>query len=92
MGHITSLMKIFDDYDRIIIGITSDSPNVLSLKSRKKIFKSVLSGLINLNMFSSTPQLNNIKDTSTLPKFDVCVTGNQSVVDFMEKNNFKQDY
>ena len=30
MGHITSLMKIYDDYDKIIIGITSDSPAILS--------------------------------------------------------------
>ena len=38
MGHITSLMRIFDDYDKIIIGITSDSPNVLSLNERKEEF------------------------------------------------------
>ena len=89
MGHITSLMKIFDDYDKIIIGITSDSPNVLSLKSRKEIFKSVLSRFNKFEYVLFDTALINIKDTNTLPKFDVCVTGNQSVVDFMEKNNFK---
>ena len=89
MGHITSLMKIFDDYDKIIIGITSDSPNVLSLKSRKEIFKSVLSRFNKFEFVLFDTALVNIKDTNTLPKFDVCVTGNQSVVDFMEKNNFK---
>ena len=89
MGHITSLMKIFDDYDKIIIGITSDSPNVLSLKSRKDIFKSVLSRFNKFEFVLFDTALVNIKDTNTLPEFDVCVTGNQSVVDFMEKNNFK---
>ena len=89
MGHIISLMKIFDDYDKIIIGITSDSPNVLSLKSRKEIFKSVLSRFNKFEYVLFDTALVNIKDTNTLPKFDVCVTGNQSVVDFMEKNNFK---
>ena len=89
MGHITSLMKIFDDYDKIIIGITSDSPNVLSLKSRKEIFKSVLSRFNKFEFVLFDTALVNIKDTNTLPKFDVCVTGNQSVVDFMKKNNFK---
>jgi len=89
MGHITSLMKIFDDYDKIIIGITSDSPNVLSLKSRKEIFKSVLSRFNKFEFVLFDTALVNIKDINTLPKFDVCVTGNQSVVDFMKKNNFK---
>ena len=89
MGHITSLMKIFDDYDKIIIGITSDSPNVLSLKSRKEIFNSVLSRFNKFEFVLFDTALVNIKDTNTLPKFDVCVTGNQSVVDFMKKNNFK---
>jgi len=89
MGHITSLMKIFDDYDKIIIGITSDSPNVLSLKSRKKIFKSVLSRFNKFEYVLFDTALINIKDKNNLPKFDICVTGNQSVVNFMEKNNFK---
>ena len=89
MGHITSLMKIFDDYDKIIIGITSDSPNVLSLKSRKEIFKSVLSRFNKFEYVLFDTALINIKDTNILPEFDVCVTGNQAVVDFMEKNNFK---
>ena len=89
MGHISSLMKIFDDYDKIIIGITSDSPNVLSLKSRKEIFKSVLSRFNKFEYVFFDTALINIKDTNILPEFDVCVTGNQEVVDFMEKNNFK---
>ena len=37
MGHITSLMKIYNDYDKIIIGITSDSPIILSLQERRDI-------------------------------------------------------
>ena len=89
MGHISSLMKIFDDYEKIIIGITSDSPNVLSLESRKKIFKSVLSRFNKFEYVLFDTALINIKDTNILPDFDVCVTGNQEVVDFMEKNNFK---
>ena len=31
------------DYDEIIIGITSDSPNILSLQERREIFEKVLS-------------------------------------------------
>ena len=82
-------MKIFDDYDKIIIGITSDSPNILSLKLRKEVFKSVLSRFNKFEYVLFDTALVNIKDTNILPEFDVCVTGNQEVVNFMEKNNFK---
>ena len=89
MGHVTSLMKIFDDYDKIIIGITSDPPNVLSLNARKEIFESVLSRFNKFEYVFFDTALIDIKDKTILPQFDVCVTGNQKVVDYMKKNNFK---
>ena len=89
MGHIASIMKIFDDYEKIIIGITSDSPNILSLNERKNIFKSVLSRFKKFEYVFFDTSLVDIKDISTLPQFDVCVSGNQKVIDFMKKYNFK---
>ena len=89
MGHITSIMKIFEDYEKIIIGITSDSPNVLSLQKRKEVFQSVLSRFDKFEYVFFDTALIDIKDKTILPKFDVCVSGNQKVIDFMKKNNFK---
>ena len=89
MGHITSLMKIFDDYDRIINGITSDSPNVLSLDDRKRIFQSVLSRFDKFEYVFFDTALIDIKKKSSLPQFDVCVSGNEKIIDFMKKLNFK---
>tara|TARA_B100000214_G_C23904530_1_gene598174 strand:+ start:116 stop:1096 length:981 start_codon:yes stop_codon:yes gene_type:complete len=89
MGHIASIMKIFDDYEKIIIGITSDSPNILSLNERKNIFKSVLSRYKKFEYVFFDTSLVDIVDISVLPQFDVCVSGNQKVIDFMKKYNFK---
>ena len=89
MGHITSIMKIFEDYEKIIIGITSDSPNILSLQKRKEVFQSVLSRFDKFEYVFFDTALIDIKDKTILPKFDVCVSGNQKVLDFMKKNNFK---
>tara|TARA_Y100001970_G_scaffold42932_1_gene53471 strand:+ start:2955 stop:3935 length:981 start_codon:yes stop_codon:yes gene_type:complete len=89
MGHIASIMKIFDDYEKIIIGITSDSPNILSFDERKNIFKSVLSRYKKFEYVFFDTSLVDIKDKSILPQFDVCVSGNQKVIDFMKKYNFK---
>ena len=89
MGHITSLMKIYNDYDKIIIGITSDSPIILSLQERREIFEKVLSKFNKFKYVFFDTALVDIKDKAILPKFDVCVTGNSAVVDYMKKNNFK---
>jgi len=89
MGHITSLMKIYDDYDKIIIGITSDSPTILSLQERREVFEKVLSKFNKFKYVFFDTALVDIKDKAILPAFDVCVTGNSAVVDYMEKNNFK---
>ena len=89
MGHITSLMRIFDDYDKIIICITSDSPNILSYDERKKSFQSILSKFNKIEYFFLETALLNIEDITILPKFDICVSGNESVIDFMKSNNFK---
>ncbi len=89
MGHITSLMKIYDDYDKIIIGITSDSPSILSLQERREIFEKILSKFNKFKYVFFDTALVDIKHKAILPKFDVCVTGNLTVVDYMKKNNFK---
>ena len=89
MGHITSIMKIYDDYEKIIIGITSDAPNILSLDERKNIFDSVLSRFQKFEYVFFDTALVDIKDKTILPKFDVCVSGNQKVINYMKRNNFK---
>ena len=89
MGHITSIMKIFDDYEKIIIGITSDSPSILSFDERKNIFESVLSKFKKIEYVFFDTALVEIKDKTVLPQFDVCVSGNQKVLNFMKKYNFK---
>ena len=89
MGHITSIMSIFDDYEKIIIGITSDSPNVLSLDKRREVFQSVLSRFNKFEYVFFDTALIDVKDKTLLPNFDVCVSGNSKVLDFMKKNKFK---
>ena len=50
LGHIISLMKIYEDYDKIIIGITDDNPRILTLEERRNIFHSIfLNNLTLLN-------------------------------------------
>ena len=89
MGHITSIMKIFDDYDKIIICITSDSPNILSFDERKNSFKSVLYKFDKIQYFFLETALLNVEDIKLLPVFDVCVSGNTSVINFMKSNNIE---
>ena len=42
LGHIVTLMSIYNEYDKIIVGITEDKPDIISQEERKSIFESVL--------------------------------------------------
>ena len=89
VGHLDIVNKGLKVFDEIIIGITSDSPNILSLQERREIFEKVLSKFNKFKYVFFDTALVDIKDNAILPKFDVCVTGNPTVVDYMKKNNFK---
>ena len=48
LGHITTLMKLYPKYDKIIIGITQDKPEVLSQEKRKELFDSFMDRIVHV--------------------------------------------
>ena len=55
LGHVISVLEIYEDYDSIIICMTEDEPRILSLGERKAVFEKVFRHFekICYNMFSS---------------------------------------
>lgn len=89
LGHIISLMRIYEDYDKIIIGISEDNPQVLSLEDRRNIFQAVFKYLDKFEYFFVNGALITMKNPNLLPKFDVCVSGNQEVLRKMQEFSFQ---
>ncbi len=92
LGHIISLMKIYEDYDKIIIGITDDNPRILTLEERRNIFHSIFQYLGKFDYIFFDVALTSIEDSKLLPKFDVCVSGNPDVIKKMKEFGFKTRY
>ena len=84
LGHIISLMKLYDEYDEIIVGITEDTPKdsefQLPLEARKNIFKAALQHLPKFRVVTlkGTIEGGAVND---LPEFDVCLSGNEKVIE-----------
>jgi len=92
LGHIITLMKLYNKFDRIIIGITEDKPEVLTQEERKKLFNSVLKHLSKFEIVLIKGTIAGSKSADNLPDFDICLTGNQKVIDTLNKLGLKSKF
>lgn len=89
LGHIITIMEQYDKYDKIIIGITEDVPEVISQEERKNIFERVLKHLPKFEVVLIKGTIVNSTSSSNLPKFDVCLTGNSDVINKLNEYGIK---
>lgn len=80
LGHIITLMNIYDKYDKIIVGITEDTPEVISQEERKDIFDRVFKYLPKFEVETIKGTIVNSTSPENLPDFDVCLSGNEAVI------------
>ena len=92
LGHVISIMNIYEKYDKIIIGITEDSPEVLSQNERKEVFETVFRHLKKVEVVLVKEVISESNDLSHLPSFDICLTGNTKVIETMRKNGMKVEF
>jgi len=85
LGHIITIMDLYDKYDKIIIAITDDVPRVSSSTERKSIFERVFRHLEKVEVVLIPGVLTKYKTTTDLPHFDVCLSGNEDVIDRMKR-------
>lgn len=97
LGHILTLKRLAREYDKIFVGITGDSPQVMPATEVAKIFAEVLEGksfeilTIKGKLTEKTPKELKNDINSTIPNiknfnFDVLISGNKEVIDWGLKN------
>jgi len=89
LGHIQTLMKIYPDYDEIIIGISEDDPQIIPPLKVKEIFESVLMYLPKFRIVLIKGTLTKWKTIDDLPEFDILLTGNEKVVKWAKEKGLK---
>jgi len=89
LGHILTVMSLYENYDKIIIGITNDGPHVCSRTEIKKVFVKVFRLLPKVNVVLIDGILCNRASVVGLPTFDILLSGNPLVIDWATKHGVK---
>lgn len=80
LGHVLTLMSFYETYDKIIIGVTEDGPDVLTQDEIKDVFEKVFKYLPKFEVVLINGTITNSNNLDHLPKFDLCLTGNKDVI------------
>lgn len=90
LGHLLTINKIYDEYDKIIIGVTEGPPRVMSLEETCNILREVTKYMKKIEIY---PIKYTMDDESAIPylpkKWDVILTGNPYVIRLAKKYNWK---
>ena len=84
LGHIITIMSLYDKYDKIIVAITDENDSIISQQERKYIFQSVFKYLDKVEITLLPGILVEFENANLLPVFDVCLSGNDQVVEWMK--------
>ena len=85
LGHILTIMRIYDDYDKIIVGITDDNygftkPAITTIGERERILKLAFKHLPKVQVMYIGKGLRIRERFDDLPEFDIVVTANREVL------------
>jgi len=92
LGHVLTVMSLYDKYDEILIGITDDTPHVCSRRVTKGIFHEVFHFLPKVKVVLINGVLCDKASTRGLPNFDVLLSGNPKVIKWAKIHSVKCEY
>jgi len=81
IGHVLTIVRIYEKYDKIIIGVTEDGPIVMSQKERVDILQDIFKYMERVEIILLPGILTEYEDFKLLPEFDICLSGNKKVVE-----------
>ena len=84
LGHIITLLKIKDDYDKILVALSDytfegKKPSVMKMEDRIKMIKEVLQYFPQFEIIRYGEPFRHRTNFDDLPKFDIVVTGDKGV-------------
>ena len=89
IGHIVTLLRIKDDYDKIIIDLL-DTDLLISAEESISILRKVLDHFSGkFEYWTHEDSYATLNEFDNLPEFDVVVTGNKKIYENMKKNGFE---
>jgi len=93
LGHVISIMSIYNDYDKIIIGVTEGEPRVMSLDKTVTILDLVFEHLPKIEVYPIKGTLDNRSAIPYLPdEWDEIITGNSLVINLAKEEGWNYRY
>jgi len=93
LGHILTLLDVYDKYDKLIIGVTEGPPRVMSLDDTVKILEDIFRHIPFVVIFPIKGTLDDDSALPYLPKdWDVIVTGNEFVIDVAKEHGWNWEF
>ena len=81
IGHVISIIRIYEKYTKIIIGITEDGPIVMEQQKRVEMMQEVFKFMDKVEVIPLRGVIEEYVDNSLFPEFDICLSGNKKVVE-----------
>lgn len=93
LGHITTIMNMYDKYDKIIVGITEGKPSILSVDKVYDMLNNIFKHLPKIELCKIKHTLDDGSAVPYVPKgWDVLLTGNKLVLGIAEKYGWKAEF
>lgn len=92
IGHIETIMSLYDEYDTIIVGITEDMPQVIRPIEIKNKFSNIFKYLPKFKFEIIKGILTESKSFDHLPNFNVLLSGNEKVIQKAKLLGFKTKF
>ena len=97
IGHVVTIAKLLsnDSFDKLVVGITEDTPKVMEPIQIKKIFDTIFDHArkwktIDVVLIGGV--LTEKKDNKELPPFDILISGNKKVIDWGKSIGLETQY
>lgn len=94
LGHLKTILNIAPRYKKLIIGISGDTPEdpMLTQNDIFDILESIFSKNKNIELHTFQGRLIDMKDISSLPKFDTIISGNPEVIEWAKTHGLKYTF
>ena len=94
LGHVLTLMKLYPQYDEILIGVSDYGPQVMEYKQIERIFNAVFR---HLKKYRVIPVEGSVTENTIYPflatiDYDVIVTANKKTYNTLKKQNIETRY
>jgi cytidyltransferase-like protein len=92
LGHIRTILKISKEHDSLIVGITKGEPKAIEYEQVKSILNETLEGSKNISVTIIDGTIEDGTADLSEIDFDIVLSGNQKVLDILQRNGYKTIY